>query len=136
MDGAEQNRRSVYSTLAEEGAPERVDGGVSDGGGGDAVILTPGAAVEDAGEGGEQDVAPVEEGGALVEVGEAEDHGGDEKCSGTADAAFEEVLHPAAEEDFFRERDTDEGEYPGGDDETGVVDVAMEMEEAERESEG
>ncbi len=75
--------------LTQEGAPEGVDGGVGDGGGGDAVVATPGAAVEDSGEAGEQDVAPVEEGGAFVEVGEAEDGGSDEQGCGAADAALE-----------------------------------------------
>jgi hypothetical protein len=117
--------------LTQEGAPEGVDGGVGDGGGGDAVVLTPGAAVEDSGEAGQEDVAPIEEGGALIEVGEAEDAGGDQQGGGAADAALEEVLHPAAEEDFFRERDADEGEDPRGDDEPGVIDVGMEVEEAE-----
>jgi hypothetical protein len=136
MEGAARDRRSVYRKLTEEGSPEGIDSGVGDGRGGDSVILTPGAAVEDAGESGQQDVAPVEGDRALVEMGEAEDGGGDEKCRGAADAAFEEVLHPAAEEDFFRERDTDEGEDPGRDDEPGVIDVVVEVEEAERESDG
>ncbi len=109
---------------------------MGDGGSGDAVVPTPGAAVEDAGEGGEQDVAPVEEGGALVEMREAEDGGRDEQGGGAADAALEEVLHPAAEEDFFGQRDADEGEDPRGDDEPGMVNVAMEVEEAEGEAQG
>jgi hypothetical protein len=100
------------------------------------VVSAPGAAIEDSGDGGEQDVTPVEEGGALVEVGKAKDHGGDEQGGSAANTAFEEVLDPTAEEDFFRERDADEGGEPRGDEEPGMVNVAMEVEEAEREAEG
>src|ERR1700722_20623678 len=71
--------------------PEPVDGGVGDGGGGDAAGFAPGASVEDAGDGGEDDVAPVEMRGAhqtLVEVREAEDDGCGDQSGFAADAAF------------------------------------------------
>ena len=121
--------------LVEEGAPEGVDGGVGDGGGGDATVGSPGAAVEDAGDGGEEDVASVEVEGVLVEVGEAEEGGGEEERGGAAEAAFEEVLHPAAEEDFLGERDGEEGVDPEGCDEPGMGDAAVEVEESESEAE-
>jgi hypothetical protein len=40
-------------SLSEEDRPDGVDRGVGDGGGCDAVLLAPGAAVEDAGYGGQ-----------------------------------------------------------------------------------
>ena len=100
------------------------------------MILTPRAAVEDTSDGREQDVSPVEQSGSFIEVGKAEEDGGDEQCGGPADAALEEILDPAAKEDFLRQGHTDEGEDPGGDDEPGVVDVVVEVEESESESEG
>ena len=75
--------------------------------------MTPGSAVEDAGDRGEQDVAPVEVQGALVEVGEAEEAGSQQKCYGAADAALEEILRPAAEEELFGDGDEEEGEDIG-----------------------
>jgi hypothetical protein len=86
---------------------------VADGGGADATLLAPGSPVEESGDGCEQDVAPVEVKGALVEVGEAEEAGGQQKRCVAADAALEEVLHPAAEEELFRDRDEEEREDIG-----------------------
>jgi len=60
----------------------------------------PGASVEDAGDGGEQNVTPVE-GGALVEVGESEETGREDERFRLAKARSEQVLQDAAEEEFF-----------------------------------
>jgi len=109
---------------------------VGDGGGGNAVVASPGAAVENAGDGSEQDVTPVKERGALIEVGKAEEDCSGEEGGDAAEAALEEILHPAAEEDFFGECDGDKSGNPRGDKEPGVVDVAMEVKEAEGESDG
>jgi len=99
------------------------------------VVAAPGTPIEDAGQSGEQDVAPVEECRAFIEVGEAEEDCGDQKSSRAAHAALEEVLYPAAEEDLFRKSDADEGADPDGDGEPGVLHAVVEVQEAEGESE-
>ncbi len=83
---------------------------MGEGGCGDAAILPPGAAVEETGERGQQDVAPVEVQRPFVEVGEAEEQRGDEERRGAAEAALEQVLQPAAEEELLRDGDEEEGE--------------------------
>ena len=67
-------------------------------------------------------------------MGEAEEAGGDEEGGEAADTALKEVLDPATEEDFLRERDADESEDPRGNDQPWMVNVAMEMEKAECET--
>lgn len=130
--------------------PDGVDRGVGDCGGGDTAVAAPGSAIEDAGDGGKQDVTPVEVKGALVEVGEAEEDGGDEEGGGAAEAALEKILEPAAEEELLRHGDEEEGETPGDGDgrdggpDTPVIEAgergdrpeAVEMEEAEAEADG
>ncbi len=46
-------------------------------------------------------------------MGEAEEAGGQQKCCVTADAALDEVLHPAAEEELFGDCDEEEGKDIG-----------------------
>ena len=91
--------------MPEERAPDGVYGGVADGGGSDAAVLPPGSPIEDTGESGEDYVLPVEDAASLVEVGEAEERGGEKERPARADASFEEVLNPASEEDFFWQGD-------------------------------
>src|SRR5262250_1795738 len=62
--------------------PEDVDQSVGDAGGEEALAIAPGASVEDPGDGGEEDVAPVE-GAGFVVMREAEDDGGGHECTGT-----------------------------------------------------
>jgi hypothetical protein len=83
---------------------------VGQGRGSDAALITPGATVENSGDGSEQDVAPVEERGALVPVGKAEEHGGEEQGHGTAEAPFEQILQPAAKEELLWYGDAQKGE--------------------------
>ncbi len=109
--------------------------GVGDGGGCDAAVLTPCSAVEDAGDGGEQNVAPVEVDGALVEVGETEEDCGEEKSWSAPDAPFEEVLQPAAEEELFGDGDEEEGEDVGYDELPRWGQAAWTVQKAEREAE-
>lgn len=47
-------------TSLEPDCPDGIDAGVGDGGGGNATIFAPGAAVENSGDGGEDDVMPIE----------------------------------------------------------------------------
>ena len=124
---------------AEEEGPDGVYEGVGEGGGGDAVVATsaaPCTAVEEACEGGEQDVAPVEVDGALVEVREAKKDGGEGHRPVGAEAALQEVLKPAAEEELFGDGDEEEGEEECArcDGRTGKR--AMQVEKAEGETEG
>ena len=109
---------------------------MTDGGGADAALLAPGAAVEDAGDGRHDDVLPVEDAATLVEVRESEEGRGDEERPAWTEAAFEEILYPAAEEDFFRQGDGEEAEEPDGRDEARVGDVLVQREKLKREAEG
>lgn len=113
------------------------------------MVATPGTAVEDAGDSGEQDVAPIEVDSALVEVGQAEESGCEEQRGGAAEAALEKILEPSAKEELFRNGDEEESKEPcdgkgqeGGPDAPAVepgqfrdVQKAMEMEEAEAKAE-
>ena len=56
----------VGNSAGEEGEPEGVDEGVDDGGGSEGAGFHPGAAVKEAGDGGEEDVAPVGDGGVQM----------------------------------------------------------------------
>jgi hypothetical protein len=51
-------------------------------------LLTPCSSVEDAGDGGEQDVAPIEVRGAFIEMREAEEDCGEDERGGSSDAAL------------------------------------------------
>src|ERR1035438_6599238 len=102
---------------------------------GDAALLAPYASVEDAGDRCQQNVAPVEMCGALVEVREAEENGGDHKRRAAAYAALQQVLHPGAEEEFFRHRGKEKYCHPA---QQGAADsrlVAMGMDKAQRQPE-
>src|SRR5512146_3228094 len=92
------------SWSSEPDAPDRVHSGVGDGGGSNAAAGAPGAAVEHAGDGGQQHVAPVE-GRRLVEVRQAEDDGGHEQGAAASEARLEQVLEQAAEEQFLGDGD-------------------------------
>src|SRR5574340_809273 len=74
-----------------------------------ATAVKPGAPVEDAGEGGQQHVAPVE-GRGLVEVRETEEDRRAQQGGHTAQALFQQVLQQTAEEEFFRDGDENEGD--------------------------
>jgi hypothetical protein len=108
---------------------------VGDGGCGNASFGSPGAAVEDAGEAGEQDVAPVEVGGALVEVGEAEEDRSGEQRRGSAETLFEQILEPAAEEELFGDGDEEEREEEREGRGEKPVPLRVDVEEAQREAE-
>lgn len=131
-----------YESLAEEEGPDGVDEGVGEGGGGDALVAAtfpaPCATVEEPCDGGEQDVAPVEVGGTLVEVGEAEeDRGEREGCAGS-EAALQQILHPAAEEELLRNSDEEKREHEraGGEQRFGQRSVEMQEPERKPESDG
>src|SRR5712692_6258114 len=86
---------------AEEEVPGGVDGGVDQRGGEDGVGAAPGPAVEEAGDGGEDDVTPVGE-AKVGDVGEAEeDRSGPPAGQIALAGAREHVLQQAAEEKFF-----------------------------------
>jgi len=76
--------------------------------------MTPGAPVENSGNGGEQDVAPVEVRGALVEMRQAEKHSGEDEGGDASHTSFEEVLQPSAKEKLFGHGDQEEREREGG----------------------
>src|SRR5580700_1061520 len=122
--------------LAKQRAPDGVDSGVGDDGGADAAILAPRSPIKDARQGGEHDVTPVERQRALVEMGQPENTGGHDQRGDAADATFEEVLDPAAEEYFLRQRHGDESRDPGGKDQPGMVDAAMQVKKTKCEAEG
>lgn len=87
----------------EEDVPEDVYAGVDQGGGEDGIGFAPGPAVEEACDGGEEDVAPVGEVLVVGDVGKAEEDGGGDPASGVAvGGAREKILQEAAEEKFFR----------------------------------
>lgn len=67
---------------------------------------------------------------------ETEKRGGDEEGPARTNTAFEKVLYPAAEEDFFREGDREEGKESEGRDEARVGKVVMKREEVQRKAEG
>src|SRR4051794_10357416 len=62
----------------------------------------PCASIEDSRDGCKDEVPTVEEGGALVEVGETEDGGRDHQSSSGAHAALQQILHQPAKEELFR----------------------------------
>jgi hypothetical protein len=73
--------------------------------------------------------------GALVEVREAEENGGDHKRRAAAYAALQQVLHPGAEEEFFGHRGKEKYCHPA---QQGAADsrlVAMGMDKAQRQPE-
>ena len=81
--------------------PEDVDACVDQGGGEDGIGFAPGPAIEEAGDGCKQDVAPVWE-MHIAKVGEAEeDGGGDPACGFALGGLGEEILQQAAEEKLF-----------------------------------
>ena len=89
-------RSSEQMLAGEEGEPEGVDEGVEDGGGGEGGGLHPGAAVEESGDGGEEDVAPVGH-GRVKDVGEAENDGSDEPSGVAAvERARQQILQQSA----------------------------------------
>src|SRR6266849_7879999 len=86
---------------AEEEVPSSVDGGVDQRGGEDGVRAAPGPAVEEAGDGSEDDVTQVGE-AKVGDVGEAEeDRRGPPARQIALAGACEHVLQQAAEEKFF-----------------------------------
>jgi len=62
--------------------PEDVDAGVDDGGGENGVGFAPGPAVEEAGDGGEENVAPIGKVLVVGDVGEAEKDGSGDPADG------------------------------------------------------
>src|SRR5438874_172274 len=95
-----------------------------------AGFSAPGASVEKSCDSGQQDVTPVEVGGAFVEMGETEQDRCDrEGCVGT-EAALEEVLHPAAKEELLRNGDEEEGEQERPGCKQGIGQGAVDVQEA------
>src|SRR5579859_601574 len=109
---------------------------MGDGGRTDPALLTPRQAVEDAGECSQQNVAPIEDGGALVEVGETEQAGGDEQRARRSNATLKKILHPAAKEELLRHGDKEEREQPCEHSARNRRKDRMEMEEAEEQPSG
>src|ERR1700739_3641264 len=68
----------------EEDMPEDVDASVDQGGGEDGVGLAPGPAIDEAGDGGEEDVAPVRELPVVGDVRKAEEDGCGDPAGGVA----------------------------------------------------
>ncbi len=79
----------------------------------DPALLTPRQAIENAGESSQEHITPIEDGGALVEVGETEQAGGDQQSSRRSNPPLEKILHPATKEKLFRHGDKEEREQPG-----------------------
>src|SRR5271165_2245058 len=92
--------------------PQPIDAGVRDGRRRDTAVLAPGAAVENSRDGGQQNVAPVEVRGTFIEVREAEQRGSDDERGAASEAALEQILHPGAEEKFFRDGDKNKNSRP------------------------
>jgi len=93
--------------------PDRIHGGVGNGGRDQTMSFSPGTAVEDPGERGQQYVAPVEVGGALVEVRKAEQDRRCEQRPTAPDAALQQILHPSAEVCLLQNRDESKDGNPG-----------------------
>ncbi len=107
-------------------------------GGAHAALTAPCPAVEDACDGGQQNIAPVEVQRALVEVGEAKEDRGGSKSRPSSHSPFKKILKPSAKEEFFGNGDEEEGEDPRAgkaeDDRTEGVPEGMRVEEAESEA--
>src|SRR5215472_2030819 len=75
-------------------------------------MAAPRAPIKDAGNGGEQHVAPVEKCGALVEVRQAEEDGRGEEGACAADAPLQQILEPSPKKKFLRHSNEEEREDP------------------------
>src|SRR5690349_15521547 len=108
------DRPEAYPT-SEEDVFGPIDGGVEGGGGEDGGGFSEDGSAGDAGDGGEDQVAPVGQGlGSVIEMGAAEDQGGGKEGSVVrTEAEHEEVLDERAEEDLFRQGGADENEGGG-----------------------
>ena len=83
---------------------------------GHAALSSPCATVKEARDCSQKDITPVEvHAGTVVvaEVHEAEEHSSDKDCQRAAQAAFEQVLEPSAEEKLLRHGDEEEDADPG-----------------------
>src|SRR5579863_1570484 len=123
-------RGEKESNSAEPDRPDRVDGGVGYGGCQEAAAGEPRTSIEDAGDSGENHVAPVEVCRAFVEVGEAEQERCDRQRPTRADAAFEHVEHQSAKEELFRHCDEKQREQPSGGEFERAPRCAVEMQKA------
>jgi hypothetical protein len=70
----------------------------------------------------------------LIEVGETEEAGGQKKSCAATDTALEQVLHPAAEEELFRDCDEKEGEKKSCGELREMRPVRVKVQEAEAEA--
>src|SRR5579862_5706672 len=102
----------------------------------DATLPAPCAAVEDAGDGRKQHVAPVECGGLLVEMRKAKEAGREKQRAVAPHAPFKQVLQPAAKKQFLRHGDKEESEDPRKRGAAGRGPAWMQMQKAETEAEG
>src|SRR5581483_3929983 len=98
------------------------------------VLCPPSATVENACDCGQQYVTPIEVGGSLVEVRKPEDHGGDAKCGGASQASFQQVLNPAAKEDFFGNRDQKESDKRCKQGRASVRNIGAKVKESEEQA--
>jgi hypothetical protein len=97
-------------------------------------LLTPGEPIENAGQGCQQDIAPVESRRTLIEMRKAKQGRSDEKSPRRPDPAIEKILHPATKEKFFRHGNKKERKDPGGESVKDRRGDRLEMEEAQHES--
>src|SRR5215831_431722 len=84
---------------------------MGDGGCEQAASFPPCPAIEDARDGSQDDVTPVEH-GPLVEVRQTKQDGSKPQGASTRHVPFQQVLHQAAEIKFFRQRHKEKGKYP------------------------
>src|SRR6185503_12152386 len=98
-----------------------------------AAALTPGATVENSGDRRQQDIAPVEVSGALVEMRESEKHGGQDERGGASHAAFQQVFKPSAKEKLFGHGHQEKAESKGGEGMRRVGHRCVKVEKADAE---
>ena len=109
---AGRDRLLSLSSSSQPDSPDRIHRRMGDGGRSDPALLTPRQAIKDAGESRQQDIAPIEDRGALVEVGETKQGRGNEQAPRRPNPPLQKILHPATKEKFFRYGNKEEREQP------------------------
>jgi len=97
-------------------------------------MLAPGAAVKNSRDGCEQDVGPIEMGGAFIEVRESEEDGRDHQRRTPSDAALQQVLQPGAKVELFGDGSEEKYSDPAQERAADSWQVSMGMDESQRET--